>query len=120
MRAGPDLDVFAFRYVFDGLIEWETDARGETRLSRPIPSFSRRAEAAKILMVRIVTQSPGMKLVVTHGIEELELAKLAGHTLRTDKGPMWRVNFNKFDGFGKRFEEALTKMAIEMKKADLL
>ena len=119
MRAGPDLDVFVFRYVFDGLVEWEVDRFGGTKLSRPLPSFSRKADAAKLLMVKIVVGHPesGGGLTIRFNDVNLKMAKVYEQTLKADTGPMWRVDFGNHSGFGKRFEEALCKLAIKMKEA---
>lgn len=102
-RAGFQLDVFVFEYVLDGLVD---GVRPEQ-----VPSFSRRAEAAKVLMIKMLMENPDEHMLVCFG-DHWDLARQAGQVVNDKPIKMWRVAIGNSVGFGKTYEEAVAKCAV--------
>lgn len=100
-RSGMVLDVFVFRYIFDGIIEGKSQ----------IPSFSRRADAAKMLLIKMIMESEGAEFGICYG-DHWERAKQLGQVVNDVRIPMWRARIAGDEGFGKTLEEAIAKLAI--------
>lgn len=114
LRPGFELDVFIYRYVFDGVIEILDTTAGK-RMEHPIPSFSRRADASKTLMIKMVMENSEIPIVIKFGDELCDEARSAGH-IHTDKiVPVWKMVMGINTGYGRSVEEATCKLAIVIK-----
>lgn len=126
LAGGPELDVFVFRYVFDGHIDWAQLPGGEIGPARPIPRFSRDPSAAKMLMVRLMMSREIDERGAARGMEINfggflhPFAKMACQAVTDKSYPVWRASIENYDGYGRRLEEAYCKLAICMKKGGML
>lgn len=112
---GFELDVFIFRYIFDGILETVNTPAGK-RLERPIPSFSRRADAAKMLLIKMVMQADLKQANIYFGNEWWDSGHLAGHLPFDKPFPTWKISIEGRSGYGRTFEEAICKLAIVTKR----
>ena len=115
LKSGMELDVFIFEYIFDGLIE-------KTGATSQVPSFSRRAEAAKMLLIRMFAENSGLVLRVKYGHEWCDKAKASGQLVTERMLPVWVLSIEnpEIEAYGRTYEEAVSKMAILFKRMALL
>lgn len=102
-KAGLDLDVFVWEYVWDGQ---PGDMGGQ------VPPFSRKADAAKMLMIRMFVDHGPFQMLVEHGTRMYRDAVSAGHVYDGPEIPVWYFAALGESGFGRTYEEALCKLAI--------
>ncbi len=112
---GFELDVFIFRYVLDGIVEMSQTPKG-TRLERPIPNFSRSADAAKMLLIKMVMEADQKQANIYFGEEWWGQGHNVGHLPFDKSFPTWKVSIQGRDGFGRTLEEAICKLAIVTKR----
>lgn len=112
---GFELDVFIYRYIFDGVLETVATPKG-ARLERPIPSFSRKADASKMLLIKMVMEADQRQVNIYFGDEWWQLGHNAGHLPFDKPFPTWKVSIEGRDGYGRTIEEAICKLAIVKKR----
>lgn len=112
IKAGIELDVFIFEFIFDQVIgeeEWKSVATGHQ-----IPSFSKRAEASKMLMIRMFAQE-SFQMIVERGTRLYTDAVDRGFILPGNEIAVWTVMGQGLTSHGRTFEEAIAKLAILFK-----
>jgi len=114
VRAGIELDVFIFEYVFDQEIDTEEWKISANATSRQIPSFSKRAEASKILMIRMFADEP-FQMIIERGNRWFNDAVEKGFILPGNEIPLWTVMGQGLTSHGRTYEEAIAKLAIQFK-----
>jgi hypothetical protein len=112
---GFELDVFVFRYVLDGIVEVAQTPKGN-RLERPIPNFSRSADAAKMLLIKMVMEAEQRQVNIYFGEEWWGQGHNCGQLPFDKSFPAWKVSIQGRDGFGRTLEEAICKLAIVTKR----
>jgi hypothetical protein len=116
-RPGFELDVFIYRYIFDGVLE-AVDTPAGKALERPIPSFSRRADAAKALLIKMIMENRDVYVTIRFGEELCDLGRAAGQIHTEKVVPTWQVAMGDHKGYGRSMEEAICKLAIVTRIAD--
>ena len=122
---GLALDVFVWEYVFDGEVDLyfrgdhvpghEAPTAGNT-----VPRFSTSLSAAKILLIKMFSENPGLNLDIEYGLEWYDEAEKAGFVWKGNQIPVWRLGVSGRDGnaddvvFGRTLEESLCKLAIKL------
>lgn len=103
-RAGLDLDLFIFEYIFDGLIDGVSN----------LPMFSRRADAAKMLFIKLAVEMSGRreKFTTSWSDENYGPAIKSGQIVSDKPIPVWAVECGPMAGYGRTAEEALCKFAV--------
>jgi hypothetical protein len=116
LKPGFELDVFIYRYIFDGILEVVSSSAGQ-RLERPIPSFSRRADAAKSLLIKMAMENIGVSFEFTLGDFGAQ-AKGCGY-ITADNPPMaWQLRMDDYVSYGLTMEEAICKMSITLRSSE--
>jgi hypothetical protein len=107
-RAGLDLDLFVFEYIFDGLLDG----------LKTIPSFSKRADPAKMLLIKLAVDMSerGDKFMTSWSDANYGPAVKSGQISSDSSIPVWAVECGDLAGYGRTSEEALCKFAILTKR----
>lgn len=112
LRPSIALDVFVFEYVLGGMLP--SPEAGVASPGMQIPSFSRRWADSHLLLIKLMVENRDDKLEVQLGDQLYDLAVTAGHVATEKPVPVWQLSLpaGKHVAYGRKFEEALCKLAI--------